>query len=439
MHKLLRHAAFALVALTSIVSAQDSFDAEQKKLLLASFEEVWATVKDRHYDPTLGGLDWQGIRQQYLPRIESAASMDEGRNIMNQMLGLLKQTHIVVIPAKAYSDIQSENDGTHTPSDIQSEKGGTYTPGISARVLGGKAITTQVEIGFPAEKAGVKPGWEILKIDGNDVEPIIKRIEENYSNSTMKDHIGARAIEALISGQDAKAIEIEFHDGNAVKTILLNRAEPKGTRIKFGEMPASYFWVETRSTNDDIRIIRFNIWLNPEAVAAAFSEIMEDADKAKGFVIDLRGNPGGIGGMAMGAAGWFTSQQGLKLGTMIMRGATLNFAVFPRPNAVDVPLAILVDGCSASTSEIFAGGMQDLKRARIFGTHTAGAALPSAFARLPNGDGFQYIVANYISEGGKQLEGLGVAPDEAVKLTQSELLAGKDPVLEKAVAWIKSH
>ena len=165
---------------------------------------------------------------------------------------------------------------------------------------------------------------------------------------------------------------------------------------------------------------------------------MKDADKASGFIIDLRGNPGGIGGMAMGAAGWFTSQQGLKLGTMTMRGATINFAVFPRPNATAAPLAILVDGCSASTSEIFAGGMQDVKRARIFGSRTAGAALPSMFSRLPNGDGFQYIVANYVSENGKPLEGLGVAPDEVVVPTQEDLLAGKDPVLNRAVAWIKS-
>ena len=196
--------------------------------------------------------------------------------------------------------------------------------------------------------------------------------------------------------------------------------------------------METNSREDGIRVIKFNIWLNPEAVSNAFSEIMANADKAKGFIIDLRGNPGGLGAMAMGAAGWFTSQRGLKLGTMAMRGNTLNFVVFPRPNATSAPLAILVDGCSASTSEIFAGGMQYLKRARIFGTRTAGAALPSTFTRLPNGDGFQYIVANYISIGGKPLEGLGVEPDETVKLTQQGLLAGKDEVMDRAVEWIKS-
>ena len=77
-------------------------------------------------------------------------------------------------------------------------------------------------------------------------------------------------------------------------------------------------------------------------------------------------------------------------------------------------LAILVDGCSASTSEIFAGGLQDVKRARVFGTHTAGAALPSVISKLPNGDGFQYAIANYISVGGKPLEGIGVTPDDGV-------------------------
>jgi carboxyl-terminal processing protease len=203
-------------------------------------------------------------------------------------------------------------------------------------------------------------------------------------------------------------------------------------------MPTSYFWVETGSTDDGIRTIKFNIWLNPEAVASAFAEVMADSGKAKGFIIDLRGNPGGVGAMAMGAAGWFTSQRGLKLGTMSMRGNTLNFVVFPRPNATNAPLAVLVDGCSASTSEIFAGGMQDLKRAKIFGSATAGAALPSVFTRLPNGDGFQYVVANYISQGGKPLEGLGVVPDEIVRPTQNGLLAGKDEAMERAVEWIKS-
>jgi len=82
--------------------------------------------------------------------------------------------------------------------------------------------------------------------------------------------------------------------------------------------------------------------------------------------------------------------------------------------------------------------LKDLKRARIFGTRTAAAALPSAIEMLPNGDGFQYAMANYISEGGKPLEGLGVTPDVETPLSRTALLAGKDPALDAALEWIKA-
>ena len=139
----------------------------------------------------------------------------------------------------------------------------------------------------------------------------------------------------------------------------------------------------------------------------------------------------------MGMAGFFIDATDQKLGTMYLRDATLKFGVNPRPEVFNGPVAVLVDGLSASTSEILAGGLQDLKRARIYGTRTAAAALPSNFERLPNGDGFQFAVANYISEGGKPLEGLGVTPDQEVKLTRAELLAGRDSVLNAALAWIR--
>jgi carboxyl-terminal processing protease len=57
--------------------------------------------------------------------------------------------------------------------------------------------------------------------------------------------------------------------------------------------------------------------------------------------------------------------------------------------------------------------------------------------KLPNGDGFQYAVANYVSEGGQPLEGIGVKPDVVVKLTREALLAGHDPVLDAALEWIR--
>ncbi|MFM2125415.1 MAG: hypothetical protein RL328_1866, partial [Acidobacteriota bacterium] len=143
-----------------------------------------------------------------------------------------------------------------------------------------------------------------------------------------------------------------------------------------------------------------------------------------------------IGGMAMGMAGFLIEKPNQRLGTMFMRDATLNFVINPRPNVFTGPVAVLVDGTSASTAEILAGGLRDLGRARVFGTHSAAAALPSVFTRLPNGDGFQYAVANYVSQGGQTLEGNGVTPDEEVRLTRESLLAGRDAVMDAALAWI---
>jgi len=164
---------------------------------------------------------------------------------------------------------------------------------------------------------------------------------------------------------------------------------------------------------------------------------VQSCKNCEGFVIDLRGNPGGIGAMAMGMAGWFIDEKDKRLGTLYMRDSTIKFVVNPRVTTFSGPVAILVDGTSASTSEILAGGMKDLGRARVFGSRTAAAALPSVFEKLPNGDGFQYAIANYISEGGKPLEGLGVTPDVETPLSRQALLDGKDPALDAAIGWIK--
>jgi carboxyl-terminal processing protease len=156
-----------------------------------------------------------------------------------------------------------------------------------------------------------------------------------------------------------------------------------------------------------------------------------------GIILDLRGNPGGIGIMAMGIAGFFIDESGRQLGEMKMRGTTLKFTVFPRAETYPGRLAILLDEGSASTTEIFAQGMQDLKRARVFGTRSAGATLPSDIIRLPDGDGFQYPTASYTSVSGRVLEGNGVIPDVEVRQSRESLASGRDPVIEAAVQWLR--
>ncbi len=270
--------------------------------------------------------------------------------------------------------------------------------------------------------------------------PSLKIIQESFRDSTLLDLRLARSVLARLNGPMGAAVHVEFLDGAGHPVKLdLDRALPRGTVARLGHLPPFYFWIESKMERPDIGYVRFDAFFDPDTVSKTFAKAVQNCAACDGFVVDLRGNPGGLGVLAMGVAGWFIDKSGLQLGTMLMRDTTLKFVVFPRPEPFRGPLAVLVDGCSGSTSEIFAGGMKDLDRARIFGTRTAGAALPSLFQTLPNGDGFQFAIANYISQGGKPLEGFGVTPDEEVKLTRRQLLEGQDPVLEAAIRWIEKQ
>jgi C-terminal processing protease CtpA/Prc len=140
--------------------------------------------------------------------------------------------------------------------------------------------------------------------------------------------------------------------------------------------------------------------------------------------------------IAMGMAGWLVPGKEQYLGTLLMRDMKLKTIVYPRPRTFDGPVAVLVDGLSASCSELFSGGLKDLGRARIIGTTTAGAVLMSTVHELPNGDALQFAFADYVSRGGETLEGIGVEPHDIVRHTRKALLAGRDLPMEQASAWI---
>ena len=392
--------------------------AEQKQLNLASFEAVWSAVHDKHWEEKPAGLDWQVIHQEYRPQVEAAASTEAARAIMRDMIGRLKQTHFAIFPAAVFQALD--------PSGA-----GDGWPGFEAHVLNGRVIVTDAP-----SQTGVKLGWEVLQTNGADFPPLVAKLQTDPAIHELQLE---RAVAARLSGPIGAVRPMVFADAAGARmTRDIKLIPPRGNFAGFGNLPPQPVWFESKMIGNT-GYIRFNMFLDLVHVMTEFGDAVQKCAHCDGIVIDLRGNPGGIGGMAMGMAGWLVSQPGLRLGTMYMRGATLNFAINPRAEAYGGPLAVLVDGGSASTSEIFAGGLKDLGRARVFGTRTAAAALPSVITRLPNGDGFQYAVANYISEGGQALEGNGVIPDVEVKLTRAALLAGHDSVLDAALDWIRKQ
>jgi hypothetical protein len=207
-------------------------------------------------------------------------------------------------------------------------------------------------------------------------------------------------------------------------------AEPQSKTVEFGNLPNMRVEFESKTLDGGVGYIRFNEFLDPVTLMPRFEAALQGFMHAPGVILDLRGNPGGIGIMAMGIAGYFIGDAGHKLGEMKMRDSTLQFNIFPRADIYPGRLAILLDEGSASTTEILAQGLQDLKRARIFGTRSAGAALPSDIIRLPDGDGFQFPTATYISANGRVLEGNGVIPDIEVRDAGSVIGAAAQWILQ---------
>jgi carboxyl-terminal processing protease len=392
-----------------------------------SFEYVWKTIHDQHFDPTFGGLDWQAVHDELRPKVDTAASVPTARAVMRDMISRLHQSHFAIFPADVYENINS-------PAK-KGDRGGST--GIEERVIDGRAIVTRVVPGGPASAAGVRAGWEIRSIDAEALPPLFPPIEKEFKDNPRKDLYMVHAVRSRLSGAIGDTVTVLFvdeMDRPIEKRFTL--VEPKGEKVVFGNLPAFYLTFETDTLRDGVGYFAFNSFFDPMKLMSAFGGAMQSFMHAPGMIIDVRGNPGGIVTIGLGMAGWFIEGKNIDMGTMRTRGNTLKLVINPREPGYKGPVAILVDEMSGSSSEIFAGGVQGLPGVRVFGSRTMGATLPSLAERLPNGDGFQYAFASYISRNGVELEGKGVIPDVATPLTRAALLEGRDPAVEAAVDWI---
>ena len=422
---------------TEAVAEVEILTAEQTALNLDSFDMVWSTIHEKHWDPELGGLDWAAVRDTLRPKVAEATSMDEARGYMQQVIAQLKQSHFGIFPADVYRDAAGVTDDED--DDEGDDSRGTGVTGLDVRVADGQALVFRLDPGSSAEEAGVKPGWEIVTADGDSVRPRIAKLEEVFGEQTLFGLIAARAVASRLDGDIGETVDVQFRDGNdEIVDLDLELRRGRGKPVTLGNLPTERVWWEQKRLDGDVGYFGFNLFLGVMEVMSAYNQAMQDFADCRGIIIDLRGNAGGLGGMSMGMSGWFFAEKGHELGVMITRGGELKFAVNPRLGAFTGPVAVLIDDLSASTAEIMAGGLKDLGRARLFGTSTAGAALPSVIDKLPNGDGFQYAIANYISTGGETLEGGGVTPDEVLPLTRDGLLQKGDYVLQAALDWIES-
>ncbi|MEO8648881.1 MAG: hypothetical protein ABI539_06915 [Acidobacteriota bacterium] len=122
---------------------------DPRELWPATFNKVWKTVNEKHYDPTFGGADWKKVRGIYEPQAMSAKSDAEFHGVLNSMLRELKLSHFAVLPRAA---------------DLQANRIGSGVAGITIKMLDGLPVADRVESGSAAYISGIRPGFVIPAI-----------------------------------------------------------------------------------------------------------------------------------------------------------------------------------------------------------------------------------------------------------------------------------
>lgn len=412
-----------------VKSLLDRGEPDLHQLNLESFEQVWSIVNDHYWDPEFGGLDWRAVRDELRPRILEASTLPEARAVLRDMISRLQLSHFGIIPP--------EDPGDREDSPPAGPSGGET--GIDARVIGGKALVTTVDEGSPADRLGIRPGWEVLRINDYDVVANLEKLDRNLPDTPSKRVKMAAGMVVRVRSGVGESVAITFRNGDGeVVDLSVPFGAPRGRNARVGNFGHARVRIDVTTLGDDIGYIAVNKFLDPAHVMKTFNAALESFLEAEGLILDLRGNAGGKDAMAMGMLGWLAPKKWVA-GRLRTRGREIEMTVQPRARTYDGPLVVLTDGLTGSSAEFMAAALQEIGRAYVIGTRTKGEALPAEYTKLPNGDVFLYAVADFVTGDGVRLEGVGVAPDVEVALTQASLLEGRDIVLEAAIDWIRAQ
>ncbi|MHC4479342.1 MAG: S41 family peptidase, partial [Planctomycetota bacterium] len=299
--------------------------------------------------------------------------------------------------------------------------------GIVLRAADGRALVHRVLPGGPAEGAGVEAGDVITGVDGRDVseEPLER-------------------IAAAVRG-DA---------GDEVELTVLRPATGESLQFRLTRAIILVPNVESEMLEDGIGLVRVVGFDRNSAqeVGVALEEL--GAAGMKALVLDLRGNSGGLVKQATLVCDMFLSE-GLIMGLRTRNGAAEPPAEAGPGMLIEetLPVAVLVDGGSASAAEIVAGALQAHERAAVVGTRTVGKGSVTTVLRLPDESGLILTVAHYVLEGGRLIEGKGIQPDvpagelrappqgldrpEATEWLLREREAAQEVQFQKAIALLK--
>lgn len=286
--------------------------------------------------------------------------------------------------------------------------------GIGATVRmdeAGRLIIADPLPDHPAFLAGLRPEDMVLEVDGESLE-------------------GLSLFEAvlLIRGPtDSTVVLTIFREGES---------EPFEVSIVRAEIELEVVESEILEEASDIGYVRLTQFSGgaSDKLTDAIEELMDNG--ASKLIFDLRSNPGGLLTESVNVSSLFIDE-----GTVVIEklkgGEEKNFNVKRGLQvAVDVPLVILVNGGSASASEIVAGALQDMERATIIGQQTFGKGSVQLPHRLDDGSELRVTIAEWLTPAGRQIHGEGITPDIDVEMTFEDFEEGLDPQLDEAVEFL---
>jgi len=359
------------------LSKSQAFFSESPRELV---DEVWLIIHRQYVDATFNQVDWKAVRNEYLKR--SYANQEEAYTAIREMLKQLEDPYTRFMDPEEFKNMQIDTSGQLSGVGIQ------LAQDEETKKL---MVIAPIE-DTPAFKAGVLAKDVITKIDGKSTQGM-------DVNDAVK----------LIRGQEGTPVTLTIQRGNQEKDYQLTRA-----RIEI--RPVRYSLQNTPTGK--VGYIRLNQF------SANAAEEMRDAIKdletqrVTGYILDLRSNPGGLLYSSIEIARMWLPE-GTIVSTVDRQGETDRQQANNRA-LTNKPMVVLVDGGSASASEILSGALQDNKRAVLVGTKTFGKGLVQSVRGLRDGSGMAVTIAHYLTPEGRDINKLGITPNVVVELTDAQ-------------------
>lgn len=354
------------------------------------FWEVWNTLTDQYVDAT---------------------KVDEDNMYYGAIKGIV---NAFGDPATIYLDPKET-------SEFNKSIEGKAFAGIGAELSydNGLIVVVSPLSGSPAQKAGIKSGDVIIKVDGKEIK----------TDDTLFDVVG----------------RIRGESGTKVTVSVIHKGENKATDIEIvrGEIDVPSMELRAMEGDQDYKILRISRFTD-ESVSvwnANWDKQVKEivASKAKGLIIDLRGNPGGYFDSALHAGEDLLEKGTIMAKQQNRKGKEDVFRVTRTGKMLDIPVVVLVDDGSASASEILAGMLQQNKRAKVIGVKTYGKGTAQTIVPYRDGSSLHLTILKWLLPNGEWLNKENpIKPDVEQDYPQDEFKKGNDVQLKKALEILKS-